>query len=62
LIDSVGLKGTSIGSMQWSEIHANFLINRGGGKFDDAKELIDLAKDRVFSKFQIELEEEVRIL
>ena len=62
LIEEVGLKGVSRGAMQWSEVHANFLVNNGGGTFDDAKYLIDLVKDRVFEKFGIELQEEVQIL
>ncbi len=62
LIEEVGLKGFRRGDMEWSNIHANFLINRGSGKFTDAKYLIDLAKERVFEKFNIKLVEEVKIL
>ncbi|NEW61752.1 UDP-N-acetylmuramate dehydrogenase [Sulfurovum sp. bin170] len=62
LIEAVRLKGVSQGAMQWSEIHSNFLVNNGGGVFEDAKYLIDLAKGRVFEEFEIELEEEVQIL
>ena len=62
LIDEVGLKGVYQGAMQWSEVHANFLVNHGGGTFEDAKYLLDLAKDKVFEKFGIELEEEVLVL
>lgn len=53
LIEEVGLKGVSKGAMQWSEVHANFLVNHGGGTFEDAKYLIDLAKNEVFKKFDI---------
>ncbi len=62
LIEAVGLKGVQKGTMQWSNIHANFLVNHGGGTFEDAKYLIELAKDKVFKKFGIMLIEEVRIL
>lgn len=62
LIEEVGLKGVSRGAMQWSEVHANFLVNHGGGTFEEAKYLIDLAKDRVFKKFGITLIEEVQLL
>jgi len=62
LIEEVGLKGVSRGAMQWSEVHANFLVNHGGGKFEEAKYLIDLAEDKVFEKFGIVLKEEVQIL
>jgi len=62
LIEDVGLKGLTKGSMQFSDMHANFLVNLGSGTFKDAKYLIDLAKERVFNKFNIELIEEVKIL
>ncbi len=62
LIEEVGLKGVSKGAMQWSMVHANFLVNHGGGTFDEAKYLIDLAKNKVFEKFGMLLMEEVQIL
>jgi len=62
LIQEVGLKGVSKGAMQWSDVHANFLVNHGDGTFEEAKYLIDLAKEKVLDKFDIELEEEVKIL
>ena len=62
LIQEVGLKGVSKGAMQWSEVHANFLVNNGGGTFDEAKYLIDLAKERIFNTFGIMLKEELQIL
>jgi len=42
LIEAVGLKGKREGQMQWSTIHANFLVNLGGGTYEEAKSLIDL--------------------
>ena len=62
LIEAVGLKGVTKGGMSWSEVHANFLVNLGGGTFEDAKYLIDLAKEKVLKEFNIELKEEVKIL
>ena len=62
LIDDVGLKGFRIGQVCFSEIHANFLINLGGANFNDAIELINLAKSKVLQKYNILLEEEVIIL
>jgi len=62
LIEEVGLKGFRKGDMQWSEVHANFLVNLGKGSFEDAKYLIDLAKEKIFKKFHIMLQEEVKIL
>jgi len=62
LIEEVGLKGVSKGAMQWSEIHANFLVNHGGGTFEEARFLLDLVKEKVWDKFGIELVEEVQVL
>jgi len=62
LIEAVGLKGLKKGNMQWSNVHANFLVNLGGGAFEEAKFLIDLAKEKVWEMFKIKLIEEVKIL
>ena len=62
LIESVGLKGERKGDMAWSEVHANFLVNLGNGKYEDAVYLIELAKKRVFESSGILLQEEIKIL
>lgn len=62
LVEAVGLKGVKKGGMAWSEVHANFLVNLGNGKFEDAIYLINLAKDKVYNTFDITLEEEIKIL
>lgn len=62
LIEEVGLKGERVGGMEFSEVHANFLVNHGTGNFDDAIYLIDEAKKRIYEKFEIELELEIQVL
>jgi len=62
LIEGVGLKGFRKGGMAWSEVHANFLVNLGGGTFEDSKYLIDTAKEKISIKFHIKLQEEIKIL
>jgi len=62
VIEEVGLKGFRVGDMEFSNLHANFLVNLGNGKFEDAMFLISQAKKRVFEKFKIELECEIDIL
>lgn len=62
LLEAAGMKGYRIGGCGFSEIHANFLINYGSGSFNDAIELINLAKNRVAELFGIELRCEVVIL
>jgi len=62
LIEAVGLKGMRKGGMQWSEVHANFLVNLREGTFEDATYLIDLAKKKVLETFDVVLKEEIKIL
>jgi len=62
LIEAVGLKGLKKGSMSFSDEHANFLVNNGDGKFEDAMYLIKEAQKRVENEFGIKLECEIIIL
>jgi len=62
LIEAVGLKGLMRGDMCFSEQHANFLVNNGDGKFEDAMWLIKEAQKRVLDEFDITLECEIVIL
>lgn len=62
LIEAVGLKGKRHGGMAFSDVHANFLVNYGGGTFEEALTLIDEAKNRVHQMFGIDLQCEVVIL
>ncbi len=62
LIESVGLKGYREGGMAWSEMHANFLVNLGNGRFDEAIKLIELAQKRVFEEYGVRLEREIIVI
>jgi len=62
LIEAVGLKGKRVGDMEFSEIHANFLVNHSDGTFEDAMHLIDEVQKKVKEEFGIELELEIKIL
>ena len=62
LIEAVGLKGFMKGDLCFSQEHANFLVNKGKGKYSDALFLIKEAQKRVFEKFGILLELEIEIL
>lgn len=61
LIDQAGLRGMSVGGAQVSEVHCNFLINRGNATATDFLNLAALVKEKVFAASGVELEEEVRI-
>lgn len=62
LIEAVGLKGKRVGGMEFSNIHANFLVNVDNGSFEDATELIKDAQEKVYKEFDIWLECEILIL
>jgi UDP-N-acetylmuramate dehydrogenase len=62
LIDQAGLRGVSIGGAQVSEVHTNFLINRGGARATDFLGLAALVKERVLKHSGVALEEEVRVI
>ncbi|MCX6061066.1 MAG: UDP-N-acetylmuramate dehydrogenase [Campylobacterales bacterium] len=62
LIEAVGLKGKQVGAMAFSDVHANFLVNYGGGEYTDALFLIKEAQNKVFEQFAIELQCEVVIM
>lgn len=62
LIDQAGLKGTRIGGISVSHKHAAFFVNDGTGTSKQVKELIELVKNTVAEKFNINLKEEVFIL
>lgn len=62
LIDQAEMRGTHVGGAQVSEVHSNFLINRGGATAADFIALAALVKERVFACCGVQLEEEVRIV
>lgn len=62
LIDQVGLKGTKCGDAEISPKHANFFLNHGHAKAQDVVKLIRIAKKKVFEKFGILMELEIKTL
>ena len=62
IIDHCGLKGLSIGDAEVSNIHANFIINRGGATSKDVLELIELVQSRVFARVGCMLQPEIRYI
>ena len=62
LIEDLGLKGYSIGDAKISEKHANFIINNGNATGEDIKDLIDLVKNKVKEKYNIDLIVEQRFV
>lgn len=62
VIEAAGLKGTRIGQIEVSEVHANYLINHGGGTAEDALKLIEYVREKVREQLGVELEQEVRVI
>ncbi len=62
LIEEAGLKGKTIGGIQVSEKHANFMVNLGSGTASDVVRLIDLVRRTVYQHSGIQLELEVKLV
>ncbi len=59
LSESVGCKGLRVGGAMVAARHANFIVNTGNATANDIFSAAELVKERVFSKFNVLLEEEV---
>lgn len=62
LIEAVGLKGTRVGQMQVSNVHANFFVNLGGGTAEDVLGLVKFVQEKVKEAFGTELELEIQVV
>jgi UDP-N-acetylmuramate dehydrogenase len=58
-VEQAGLRGHRIGNAQFSEQHANFILNLGGAKAADIVALMHLAQERTRERFSVDLEPEV---
>lgn len=61
-IDQCGLKGKTVGGATVSEMHANFIVNKGNATAADVIALIKLIKEKVKEKFDIILQEEIKLV
>ena len=62
IIESIGLKGFSIGNAGVSIRHANFIVNKGGATAKDVTRLIKHIQKEVKEKTGVELETEIVIV
>ena len=62
LIQGCGLKGYSVGGAQVSELHAGFVVNRGGATATDIETLMHHVQDVVYRETGVALEPEVKRL
>lgn len=59
VIDDAGMRGSTRGSAQMSEMHSNFLVNTGGATATDLEGLGEEVRERVFQHSGIRLEWEI---
>ena len=62
VIEAAGLKGTRVGQIEVSPVHANYFVNLGGGTAEDVLELMALVREKVRERLGVELEPEVRVI
>ena len=62
LIDQSGCKGLRVGDAVVSDKHANFLININNASATDIEDLGSIIMERVYKKFNINLEWEIKII
>ncbi len=62
LLEGARLKGLRHGGAQFSEQHANFIVNLGGARADDVRMLIEMARRKVAEQSGVWLEPEVKLV
>ncbi len=62
LLEQAGLKGTRRGGAMISPLHANFMINDRRATAADLQNLIDIARERVYKEFGVELRLELVVV
>lgn len=60
VIEDLGFKGFTVGGVQVSQKHANFIVNLGSGKAADVFKLVSLIRAATFKRTGLYLECEVR--
>lgn len=62
LIEAAGLKGSRVGGVQISPVHANFFINEENATANDFYQLIRLVQTTVLKEMNVRLELEIELL
>lgn len=62
LLEEIGMKLFSVGAAEFSGIHANFIVNKGGAKTSDILKLIKIARAGALGKKGVCLETEVCVI
>ena len=59
LIEDSGLKGLTVGGAQVSKKHAGFIVNIGGARASDVKELVEIITETIYKNYGIRIEREL---
>ena len=62
LVEECGLNGVKSGNAEIPHLHGNYVVNLGGAKAEDVLKLINLSKQKVKDRFNLELEEEIIVM
>ncbi len=62
LVEAAGLKGVRMGGAQVSPMHANYFVNAGDATAADVRALIERAQREVETRFDVQLEPEVKLI
>jgi UDP-N-acetylmuramate dehydrogenase len=62
IIEQVGCKGLRVGGAMVSDQHCNFIINVDNATQADILNLVEQVKEKVYNKFGVELQHEVKIV
>lgn len=62
MIEECGLKGFSVGGAEVSDVHANFIVNKGSATAADVAEVIKHVHGKIKETYGVELRPEVKFL
>ncbi len=62
IIDSLGLRGFSIGGAKVSDLHGNIIINTGTASAEDVRKLSEHCRETVFNNTGFRIENEIRFI
>ncbi len=62
LIEAAGLKGRTLGRAQVSPDHGNFIVNRGGARASEVRDLMGVVQEEVWKRSGVWLEPELRFI
>ena len=61
MLEVCGLKGLRVGGAEVSALHANFVCNVAGARTSDVLQLVEIMRESVRKRFEVELELELRL-